>query len=168
MPPLPPWNQIHPLVIHFPIALTFLVPVFLLLAAVIRKARLSLLFSAALIAVLAAVGSAMATSSGEAGEDAIPDSPLARQVLHEHEELGELARNINIGAALLLTGSWLTLWLLGPKVKAPIATAALVVLTLAYTWPVLAIAQAGHEGGRLVHELGTQAWATPAPGNAHD
>ena len=37
LPPIPTWQVLHPLVIHFPIALLFVAPVFLLLAVLLPK-----------------------------------------------------------------------------------------------------------------------------------
>ena len=50
-------NQIHPLMVHFPIALLMVAPVFVLLGAVLRDARgRNMLFSALLIMCLGTAG----------------------------------------------------------------------------------------------------------------
>lgn len=165
MPPLPPWDGAHPVIVHLPIALAAIAPLALLAALLWRTQRHTLLVVASALLILASIGAALATASGEAGESwaeraAGGDAERARAiglVLHEHEEAGELARNL-IFIATGLTLAWTVLIRLRgsrlPRIAAPLGTAA---LTLASVVPAVATALAGHEGGRLVHEFGVRA-----------
>jgi hypothetical protein len=97
MPPLPPFEGLHPLVVHFPIALflTALVPA--ALALVFRKRAGTWLWASTLLIALATAGAFAAVLTGEATEDIIgPTSQLIEDAIHDHEEAGEMVRNLFI------------------------------------------------------------------------
>ncbi len=80
---------IHPIVVHFPIAL--LVTGFLIdLAGAILK-RSWLTHAGFLLLVIGALGAVVAARSGEAAEDQILQTPALRDTLEEHEEGGKRA-----------------------------------------------------------------------------
>ncbi|MGE3852796.1 MAG: DUF2231 domain-containing protein, partial [Planctomycetota bacterium] len=54
-PPIPPWNGMHPLVVHFPIALLMLVPLFLLVALAVRRHRIAFALSALMLMAIGTV-----------------------------------------------------------------------------------------------------------------
>jgi uncharacterized membrane protein len=82
-------DPLHPAVVHFPIALAL---VALLLEALARHPRgRALEPAAALLVVLAAVGAIVTVVTGDLAHDAAVVPPAARELLHRHEELGEIA-----------------------------------------------------------------------------
>lgn len=163
-PSIPPWNQIHPLVVHFPIALLLLAPVLLVLGISLPGSGARWLRLAAFILVLVGTaGAVVAVMSGEAGEDAAAGVAGADAVLERHEEFAELARNVFLGlagafAVLLAVESWRR-----EKLSRRARTIAWVVYLVAYAGGALILANAAHQGGRLVHELGVKAGWTAAP-----
>ena len=162
-PPIPPWEGIHPVIVHFPIALLLVTPVFLLLSFLPKVGRC---FSYGGM-VLMIVGTAMAyvaVASGEAGAQLVVRTPELSKVLKEHEESGETVRvlftiltvvyvAILIAPFVLKKAGW-------PKRGLPgIATVVTrVVFLVAFLACELAVAQTGHLGGLLVHQFGVQAW----------
>ena len=171
-PPLPPWDGMHPLVIHLPIALILVTPILVVLALVCRKCTLGWLRASALLMVLAAIGACLATSTGSAAEDYAEKVPGARDILEEHEELGEAARNFAIGLAAALVIGTGVYWRLGDKIprKALITTGVLYLVV--HGAAMLVVANASHQGGRLVHEVGVRARlnagpVTSAPADTH-
>ena len=165
-PPLPPWDGMHPLVIHIPIALIVVTPLLIVLGLVWRKHALGWFMASALLMVIAAGGACLATSTGSAAEDFAEKVPGARDILEEHEELGEAARNFAIGLAAALVIGTSACWRWGDRIprKALIATGLLYLVV--HGGAMLVFANASHEGGRLVHELGVRAWSAGDAGTS--
>lgn len=139
-------DPLHPAVVHFPIALTFVALLFELLAFFPKLKSLS--SASPLLLALAAVSSVVAVLSGEAAEDAAVIPAAARQLVEQHEELGEKV----MYALLVLAVLRLILFRLerfSPWVR-------LVFLALLLTVAV-AVGYNGKLGGELVfqHGVGT-------------
>src|SRR5689334_2662240 len=88
-PSLPTWGHLHPLVIHFPIALLLTSPLFVLLAICIPTARRSFSASALILLALGTAGALLALSTGNAAENAVAATGELHAILKQHEELGE-------------------------------------------------------------------------------
>lgn len=131
----------HPIVVHFPIALTFAGAGARLLWVVFKKDWLS--YAAATLLIIAAVGAYAATYTGDLAHSPVERVPGSRAAVMEHEEWGERARNILIGIALVELGA--------------LALAANRKRVLHYVSAVAGIAamycmfEAGEHGGELVY-----------------
>lgn len=140
-------DPLHPAIVHFPITLILLGSMVALLVVILRRWHLPWL--AAVLLVTGAAGSIVATrTGGQQAEMAGEISGVAEHILDQHEEWGELTRNMAIVAAILalLSASSArfpkaTRWLGG-------ATALIAGAT------VYAVAQTGHYGGQLVYKHG--------------
>ena len=145
MIPIP--NPLHPAVVHFPIAFILLGAALAVLAVFIRRWNLPLMV--AVLLACGAVGAIVATSTGEEEGERVEDmSPASEEILEEHEDWGELTRNIAVIAALLAVAAAFA----ANKRVAGIVLSALtaaVALSAAYS-----VAQTGHYGGELVYRHG--------------
>src|SRR5579863_9102804 len=88
LPPIPNWSEIHPLIIHFPIVLLLVAPLFVLAAMVMnpQKAR-PFLIAALTLMVLGTVSAFVAVGSGEAAAAVADRTAAVSAVLESHEEL---------------------------------------------------------------------------------
>lgn len=158
-PPLPAWDHLHPIVVHFPIALLLVAPVFLLLSMAWRSQRRVLMAVTTAMVVMGAIAAQVAVMTGEATSEITMTSALAEPVLHEHEELAETARTIFlILAGVAVVGTAWT-WRMGERAKPRWVVSGLLVYGAAHMLGCLVLGNAAHEGGRVVHEFGTAAWA---------
>ena len=161
-PPIPAWDQLHPIAVHFPIALLLVTPVFLLATIVFRRDRKALARAAFVLMLLGTAGAWVAVSTGSAAEELAEKTPGAHDILEKHEHLGGDVRVaftfLTLGWAVFLVVPAVLRREVGTKVWAP-ATLAYLVL---YMWGASVLANAAHEGGRLVHEAGVRAWAAGA------
>ncbi len=158
-------DPLHPMIVHFPVALAALVP---LLAAVAILAGWRdwlpgrrLWWGIVGLQALLAIGTVIAVRTGENEEDRV-EKVVAKAAIHRHEEAAEDFRNGAI-ATLALT-------LLAALVPRPGLRRALSIVALAATGVVLVLAyRTGKEGGELVYRHGaasayTTGAQTPAAG----
>jgi uncharacterized membrane protein len=157
---------LHPLVVHFPIVLSVLLPISVLVAIrAIRKGttpRRAWSLPLALAAALT-LSAYVATQTGEAEEDRV-EQVVAESAIHRHEEAGERFLVLS-GVLLLVAAVGLAPSTLGRAARIVTAGGALGL--------VAAGALAGHSGGTLVYRDGAaSAYAGPAAardagGNGH-
>jgi uncharacterized membrane protein len=156
VPPIPEWSAIHPIVVHFPIGILAVAPLFVLLALIMPRHRGAFAASAFLLILLGTIGLMLAVSSGEAGEGVVPEIGSVQKVLHEHEEAGELARTLFIALTLVLA-----LILALPRLRGARWRSAqpgmLAIYLVAYVAGLLVLVDAASHGGELVHEHGVRA-----------
>ena len=167
LPPVPGWEGLHPLIIHFPIALLFAAPLFVVLGAALspRRGR-PMLYAALVLMVLGTVSIFFAVETGEAAGKLADRTPEINAMLEHHEALAEKAR---------LTFSILTVVFAGVlaipvmrkwEPKRLMTTVLPLVFLLAYGAGMVVLANTADHGGRLVHELGVHALIPADPSHA--
>ena len=166
--PIPSWDALHPMIIHFPIALLLIAPLFILVGAFLRPGQgRPYLVSAMALLLMGTAGTFVAVETGEAAAELAERSPGTEQVLHTHESLAERTRAVFtvlsiIFLALLVVPQWLEQS--ENRLTATILPLAFLVF---YGAGVLLLVNTAQNGGRLVHEFGTRAMVyTPADANA--
>lgn len=154
LPPLPPLEGLHPLVVHFPIALLTIVPILLVIAMLARD-RVGWARSAALVLVFGSVGAFAAAWSGEAAEGAAERVAAASATLERHEEGAEVVRVV-FGVLALAYVAFLAL-ARGVEFGRGVWRGAHVVVIAGAMIGLIMLARVAHDGGRLVHEFGVHA-----------
>lgn len=156
-PPLPAWDGIHPLIVHFPIALLITAPGFVVLGLLFPRAAKCWQLAALCLMFLGAVGAWFAVASGGAGGKLADGSDGFRAILEKHEELAELARNVFTALTAVFALLVLLPMLLHKELKAVLRVGLHVAFLLVYLGCELILLNAAHNGGRLVHEFGVRA-----------
>ncbi len=166
MPTITSWDALHPLIIHFPIALLLVAPIFVLLSLVLRKQSTVFAATALILMTLGTVSVVISVSTGEAAGELAEDRPLIEQALEHHEELAETTEVFfvvltliyaAVVAALVFARGRLDGWPRGVLHTA---------FLLVYAAGCVVLVRTGHEGGRLVHEHGVHASMAPSPSGA--
>jgi uncharacterized membrane protein len=154
-PPVPPPEARHVLVVHFPIGVLLIAPLFVVLAMFFRR-----WFGwAALILLLAGTAAAWAAVyTGTAAKDVVEDGSQAMfDLIEKHEALAIQASQVFIGLtvayALILALSVVSQNIAKLKVWMPLNLVFLGCLGLA----ILMLSNAAHQGGYLVHVHGVHA-----------
>src|SRR5689334_22480459 len=93
-PPIPSWSGLHPLVVHFPIALLLVAIVGVVAGMIWWRNDRSAPLAAVGLMIVGTIGAWVAAASGEAAAELADRTPDISAVLHRHEELAELTRNI--------------------------------------------------------------------------
>jgi uncharacterized membrane protein len=162
LPQMPSWDGLHPLIVHFPIALLLAVPMFLLIAIFLKQDRgHAFLISAFLLLVAGTFSIFIAARTGEAAGKLAERSPQINVVLQHHEELAETTR-VLFGSLTLLLAIVLVVprFLRRPEPR-PTYVSSLVVYLLLYSMGIPSLVNTAHNGGRLVHELGVHSLVAP-------
>jgi uncharacterized membrane protein len=148
-------NPLHPAVVHFPVVLAFLLPLFVIgaLWAIHRGARPRRAWGVPLTGALALAASAwLAVETGEAQDERV-ERVVAEQPLSAHEEMAEA----------FLTGSAIVALVAGVGLVGGITGRAARVATAAGSLALIAgAALVGHSGGQLVYKYGAASAYTSA------
>jgi uncharacterized membrane protein len=157
-PPIPSWDAIHPLLIHFPIVLLLISPLFIAIAAALRPPGNRPYMTSALITlVLGTAGLFLAASSGEDAADLADRSGPVNAALATHEHLASTSEIVFTALLILFVSVYL--WPIvsrRPQTRLSSSTAPLVFL-VAYSVGLVYLVNTAHAGGRLVHEFGVHA-----------
>ncbi|CAN5825876.1 hypothetical protein BH11GEM1_BH11GEM1_08270 [soil metagenome] len=148
-------NPLHPAVVHFPVVLAFLLPLFALGALwTIRRGtapRRAWAVPVALSAALA-LSAWAAVQTGGAQEERV-EKIVADQPLNTHEDAAELFLTLS-GALLLVTAAGLAGGVVGRSAR--------VLATGGATALVIMAINVGHSGGELVYRYGAASAYTEA------
>ena len=162
VPPIPAWDALHPLIVHFPIALLLVTPLFILMGVLLRREKGPVyLFSALILMALGTGAVFIALETGEAAGKLAERTPEINAVLEHHEELAEETRM----AFSLLTVVFAAILLLPRLLRRSsgwLASPALPLIFLVfYGAGMMLLVNTAHNGGRLVHEFGVRALVEP-------
>lgn len=162
-PPMPSWDGLHPLIVHFPIALLITAPVLIVLGMIFHRRSMWFGLSALTLMAIGTLAAFVSVSTGEAAGELAVRSAQIDAVLEEHEELAETTAWTFLGLTLLFAA----ITLLPPALRRPLkrvpATITAAVFLALYGAGTLLLANAAHQGGRLVHEFGVQALVAESP-----
>lgn len=153
-------DPLHPAVVHFPIVLAVLLPIFALgaLWAIRRGAKPTRPWAIAVALAVALTASAwVALETGEAEEERV-EGVVEEAVLHEHEEAGERFLVLS-GLVLVVAGAGLAGGTLGSAARLLATAGSLGVLVAGFA--------VGKAGGELVYRHGAaQPYVTAAASSA--
>ncbi len=167
LPPMPTWDSLHPLIIHFPIVLLLISPLFILISAVLAPPKGRPYMTVALLLLLLGTGSLfLAAETGEAAADLAERSEGMSAVLQSHEELASKTKIVFSGLSVLLLGMVVFFRLLRHVESRLFSTYLPLTFLVLYSVGVLFLINTAHAGGRLVHEFGVHAILPDAGGQA--
>jgi uncharacterized membrane protein len=150
------WNEIHPLIVHFPIALLLIAPVFVLLGALLPGTRGRTFLSAALLLMSAgALGTTLARLTGNLH----PSSELetkAREVLENHAEMSDLTSILFLVLTIAFAVTLWTIWYRQLKHSRVLQRTLPLMFLVFYSTGVVLLLRTAELGMRLTHEFGAQ------------
>ena len=152
-------TPLHPLLVHLPIAMTVLLPLFGLgaLIAIRRGSRVLPVWALATAMIALTLGSGLqAKETGEDEEDAV-EQVVAEQAIETHEEAAD-AFILATGVVLVIAGVGFVRGGVGSTARAVAAVGTLAVLGFGYN--------VGHTGGQLVYRDGAASAYTTKGGAA--
>lgn len=156
-PPIPSWDGLHPLVVHFPVALLLVAPLFVLLGLMPRIGG-RFAWAALVLLVLGTVGAYVAVESGEAAARLAQRTDVVTELIEQHEELAEAVRTFYTIMTLVYAAVLIVPVVLKKRLPRFVPIVAGVLVFIALAIGNLMVANTGHLGGLLVHREGVQAW----------
>jgi uncharacterized membrane protein len=169
-PPIPSWDGLHPIIIHFPIALLIVAPVIVLIGIFVPNKGRAFLISAFILMLLGTVAAFVAVSTGGAAGELAEHVNNVESVLEEHEELAETTRAVFTALTAIFGVMVFAPMLFKKELSRMIVIPLNLAFLLFYGSGVLLLMNTAHQGGRLVHEFGVRAMMSTTaqinPGNA--
>ncbi len=163
LPPLPEWDAMHPVLVHLPLGVLTVVPVFLAIAAFTFPRWKCFAAAALLLMALGSAGAIVAVASGEAAIEYADRTDITAPVLEEHEDLAEWTRTYFVALTLVYGVLLGVVSAVRPLAKRGVGIALHAAVLALSLVGVLLLVNTGHLGGRLVHQYGIRAMIGPAP-----
>lgn len=147
------WGSLHPLIVHFPTALLFTAPLFIVLGLIAQKSRKTFYICALILMLLGTAGVFLAVSTGNSAAETLSGNPAIAATLEAHVRFAEQSRlNFSVLAILFL------LYVISPnfiqkrpgKLDRVIGSLFLII----YVFNLALIFNTAHYGGKLVHQHG--------------
>ena len=157
LPPIPSWDGLHPIIIHFPIALLLVAPLILLIGIFMPKNGRTFLVSAFILMLIGTVATFVAVSTGEAAGELAEHVNNVESVLEEHEELAETTRTVFAALTAIFGVVVFAPMLFKKELSRMIVIPLNLAFLLFYGSGVVLLLNTAHQGGRLVHEFGVRA-----------
>jgi uncharacterized membrane protein len=158
LPFVPSWNGLHPLIVHFPIALLFVAPLFVILGIVVGPLKGRPFLVSALILMALGTGSIfVAVETGELASELVRSTSAVRAVLQQHQNLAETTEVLFTLLTVVLAALLFAPKLLRRELGLRVLVALLAAFLLFYITGALFLVKTAHQGARLVHEFGVKA-----------
>lgn len=156
-PPMPTWDSLHPLIIHFPIALLMVAPLFVLAGLVCKDCGKWIHLAALALMVMGTLGAFVAVSTGEAAAELALRTPAVEAALEHHEEMAETTQVV----FAILTSIYALLVIVPWAMRKPLPARVLIpahgAFVLLFGGSLVLLVNTAHQGGLLVHEYGVHA-----------
>jgi len=167
-PPIPTWDSLHPLVIHFPIVLLLLSPLFILISATLSPPKGGPYMTGALIILLlGTISLFVASATGEEAAALADRGGAVDAVLAAHEHLASETKIVFSALSVILVGMIaLPRFFCNQETRLTSTFMPLAFLVL-YSAGILFVVNTAHEGGRLVHEFGVHAMIPAESSQSH-
>jgi uncharacterized membrane protein len=157
LPPIPSWDAMHPLIVHFPIGLLLVAPILIVLGLILFGQNRAFMISGFVLMLLGTIAAAVAVSTGDAAGELAERVANVESVLEQHEELAETTRNVFIALTAIFGAIVFVPLILKLDFGRKVAVPVILVFLLFYGAGAVVLINAAHEGGRLVHEFGVRA-----------
>ena len=154
LPPIPGWSSLHPLIVHFPIALFLLLPLLLLAAAMSRKTTNHAFLVAAFVLMVLATGFLYLTYlTGDAMAVASEDGATVSAVMKHHCSLAGYTVSAFTLATTLFAVALLVRRVMRLEDMRDLTPWIPISFLVSYLLGVFWLVLTAHQGATLAHEL---------------
>jgi uncharacterized membrane protein len=156
LPKLPGWDGLHPLVVHFPIALLFVVPILLIIGLIWKNKAKCYLIAALIIMFLGTISAFVAGMTGDAAGEIAQRTPQITAMIEKHDDMAETTRTVFTILTIIYATLLFLPKLLKKEIKPNLFLILNIIFLILYGLGMLILTNTGHLGARLVHELGVK------------
>ncbi|MBO6738758.1 MAG: hypothetical protein JJ916_02755 [Phycisphaerales bacterium] len=158
LPPLPPYEALHPLAVHLPIGVLLVAWVPMLIGVLDRKRRHTWLACGAVMLLIGVASLQFAVMTGEAAERIVGGATQEiSDAISAHEVLANRTRMLYILTVFLYMLAWLIYAKAQPKRERMVLVVGCATVAIIYTLALMGLINTGHTGGVLVHIYGVRA-----------
>ena len=151
-------NELHPLVVHFPIALLLVVTLFVLMGALWHRRTGRYFLGCAVIPNKPrSTGDLYLSTTGEASSRAIVQTPALASLIGQHEDQAETTAWVFLSLTAIFSAIFYGLVLVHKKGESPLARSLPLIYLVLYLAGAVLLVQTAHRGGQPVHEFGVHA-----------
>ena len=154
IPSIPSWSSMHPLLVHFPIALLLVAPAFILIGIILKKNSKYYFYSASILMTMGLLAILIAIASGEASADLAIIPKEAENLVEKHKLLSETVRNVFAGLTLLYVLIQVVPVLIKKNLSVQLNRIVNTCFLILYMICCIGLLNVAEMGGRLVHEFG--------------
>ncbi len=165
LPPIPTWDGLHPLIVHFPIVLLLVAPLFIVLGIFMPKSGRAMYIAAFLLMALGAVSALVSYSTGEAAGKLAERTPEINAAIERHEGLAETTRLLFSIFTVIFGGILYIPRLFKFDISRRAQAIGAIVFLVFYTSGMVVLVNTAHQGGMLVHQYGVHALVAPDTNN---
>lgn len=116
----------------------------------------------ALLLVIGAFGCVVAVMTGETAQGIVgAPSQIIADAIHAHQSIALRTRNLVLATTLVFAVSWIVYAKVRALAKRRVLIVCSIVVAIAYASALIALVNAGHSGGVLVHTHGVRAPLVP-------
>ncbi len=154
-PPMPTWHALHPLIIHFPIVLLLVSPLFIVISATLPPPRgKPYMMTAILLLLLGTASLFIATSTGKAAARVVERGGAMDAVLETHRNFATETIIVFSQLSIILLGIFLLPRMLRRRESRLFSTVLPLTFLAFYFGGIVFLVNTAHTGGRLAHEFG--------------
>jgi uncharacterized membrane protein len=147
----------HPLIVHFPIALLLVAPLLIVLGLFLPTHNRGLFIGALVVMVLGTIGTYFAVATGQVAGELAERTPGVASVLERHEELAGTTRAIFTALAVVFAAILFVPSIFKKGLSRKTVTVVSLAFLLLYAGGAVLLANVAHQGGMLVHQYGVHA-----------
>jgi uncharacterized membrane protein len=157
----PGWDGVHSLIVHFPIVLLLLAPVFVIMGAVPSAARKRLFLGSALTLMILGTGMTyLAVATGELAMKNAVAPPAFATLLEEHRSLAQSTRELFSVLTLAFAALLFAHGLLRRELDSWVRTSLFAAFLIFYGTGAIFLVETAVKGGHLAHVLGAKTTVT--------
>jgi uncharacterized membrane protein len=154
---IPTWSSLHPLIVHFPIALLLVAPIFIALSLARRDWFHRFAIPAIILLLVGTVAAWGAKRSGKAAMMKADESPAASAIMDEHEALAKQVVTLFTGLTAAYLAITIVLTVRKQSLPVLVRVPAMALFLGVNAFGAYDLARAAHLGGVLVHKYGLHA-----------
>jgi uncharacterized membrane protein len=164
--PMPAWDALHPLIIHFPIVLLLVSPLFIVISATLPPPRGRPYMMTAIVLLLLGTASLfIATSTGKSAARYVERGGAMDALLETHRNFATETIMVFSELSILLLAIFLLPRMLGRRESRLFSTVLPLTFLAFYFGGIAFLLNTTHTGGRLAHEFGAHASISSTTGH---